>query len=163
MLERLKSKGATGDMNQIINDKVTSLVPPLIKKIYPRMKDEMYNNLRHDIAFLKKTALFCEECTLHIQQSQEDNLKAQKSATEFYGTGRLKPESIKFRYLHTMRNITQTDGAQTTRNFFKYKSPIEAKTSVVNSARQSYLKNHNHSDLPYIFGDIKSIKSIKTL
>jgi len=99
MLERLRSKGAAGDFNQIYNDKVTSLVPPLIKKIYPRLKDEMYNTLRHDIAFLKQTALFCEECTLHIQQSQEDNLKAQKSSTEFYGTGRLKPETIKFRYL----------------------------------------------------------------
>jgi len=60
-----------------------------------------------------------------------------------------------------MRNITQADGAQTTRNFFKYKSPMEIKTPFVNSARQSYIKNH--SDLPYIFGDIKSIKSIKTL
>ena len=149
-------------MNQIYNDKVTSLVPPLIKKIYPRLKDETYNHLRHDIAFLKKTALFCEECILHIQQSQEDNLKAQKQVpTEFYGTGRLKPETIKFRYLHTMRNITQTDGAQTTRNFFKYKSPLETKMPLIKSARQSDLKNH--SDLPYIFGDIKSIKSIKTM
>ena len=88
--------------NRVYDDKVTSLVPPLIKKIFPRLKDETYRVLRNDIAFLKKTALFCEECILSIQQSQENNLRAQKQTqNDFYGTGRLKPESIKFRFVVT--------------------------------------------------------------
>ncbi len=82
------------------DDKVTCLVPPLIKKIYPKLKDETYQFLRNDLAFLKKTALFCEECILHIQQSQENNLKAQKETPgQFYGTGRLKPENVQFRFV----------------------------------------------------------------
>ena len=97
-LERFQEKGDY--KTKLYDDKVTSLVPPLIKKIYPRLKDDTYRVLRNDLGFLKKTALFCEDCILHIQQSQENNLKSQKATpSEFYGTGRLKPENIHFRFV----------------------------------------------------------------
>jgi len=99
MLEKLARRANNSEHTKIVDEKVTSLVPPLIKKIYPRLKDEMYKTLRNDVAFLKKTALFCEDCILHIQQSNEENLKSQKHTDDFYGTGRLKPESLKFRHV----------------------------------------------------------------
>lgn len=176
-LQKLQGKTYNEGQNKLYEDKVTSLVPPLIKKIYPRLKDETYKMLRNDIAFLKKTALFCEDCILGIQQSQENNLKSQKqSLGAFYGTGRLKPENVKFRFTvrlrlrcfsncfqHTLKAIQGKEDDEPMTNFIKYKGPLDPRSFT--STRQSNVQSNPKSPstgLPFIFGELKSMQTLKT-
>jgi len=156
LLERFHGNSSDSERDKLYDDKVTSLVPPLIKKIYPRLKDEAYKTLRDDLGFLKKTALFCEDCILDIQHSQERYLQSQKQTTsEFYGTGRLKPETVKFRFAHTMKAIQQKEQSQTMTNFLKYRQSPDLKAFGGGQSARPHSKHP--SDLPVIFGDLKSL------
>ena len=77
-------------------NKVTSVVPPLIKLIHPKLRDETYKQLKKDPYFLKKTAIVCEGCLLDIKRSQEDGITAEP-AEEIVGRGKLRPDILKGR------------------------------------------------------------------
>jgi len=60
-----------------------------------------------------------------------------------------------------MKNIIEKDGSSTTRNFFKYRSPSDARFSGTQTVRQSHTKNF--SDLPFMFGDLQLANRIKSM
>ena len=60
-----------------------------------------------------------------------------------------------------MKNIIDKEGSSTTKNFFKYRSPSDARFTGTQTVRFSHTKNF--SDLPFMFGDLQAANRIKTL
>lgn len=86
-------------------------IPPIIKNINPKLKEKEYITLKKDPNFLHKITSVCEECFLIIAKGNiaggDYNIQRVRTneSTKLFGTGRLRPETLKYRNNLTLRNI----------------------------------------------------------
>lgn len=80
--------------------RLNCVIPPIIKNIYPKMKPETYELLKHDLSFLKTTTTVCENCMIEIGDSKDGHLVTRFTKTQeaFVGRGRLRPELLHERH-----------------------------------------------------------------
>lgn len=60
-----------------------------------------------------------------------------------------------------MKTIKGKEDPQANQNYLKYRSPSD--TRLLKEQNERLLHNKNRSDLPRIFGEMKSIKSLKSM
>jgi len=86
-------------------------IPPILKRINPKLREREYITLKKDPNFLHKVTSVCEECFLIIAKGNvaggDYNIQRVRTneSTKMYGTGRLRPEVLKYRNKLTLRNI----------------------------------------------------------
>ena len=74
-------------------------IPPLIKALHPKLKEDTFQIIRNDPSFLRKTALVCFECCLEIQKSKDDQICTfNVEEDDLVGIGRLRPEILNKRF-----------------------------------------------------------------
>ena len=76
--------------------RLNCIIPPVIKNVHPRMRDETYKLLKFDFSFLKTTTTVCDNCMVDIGVSKEGYLttKYTKSGSAYIGQGSLRPENL---------------------------------------------------------------------
>ena len=86
-------------------------IPPILKRINPKLKEKEYIILKKDPNFLHKVTSVCEECFLIIAKGNEAggdyNIQQVRTneSLKLFGIGRLRPEILKYRNKLTIRNI----------------------------------------------------------
>ena len=86
-------------------------IPPILKRINPKLKEKEYILSKKDPNFLHKVTSVCEECFLIIAKGNvaggDYNIQRVQTneSTKLFGTGRLRPEVLKYRTKLTIRNI----------------------------------------------------------
>lgn len=84
-----------------INNPLLSVIPPVIRRVEPKLTVKEYLLLKIDPGFLHKSALVCEKCFLYYMQSSIYNTNLETiqirqafKIKEQVGVGKQKPENL---------------------------------------------------------------------
>jgi len=89
--------------NLIQDERVASHIPPLIKLMHPKLKEETYLQIKNDPSFMTRTLLVCEKCLLDIKRSEEGHITSWiKTTDDFVGRRNLRPEILAKRRNQTL-------------------------------------------------------------
>jgi len=92
--------------------KIETIIPSVLKKVYPEINYEAYVKLKKSKTLVKETIPVCEECFLY--HTRLNNFSGTKTMgrllqaigrVDYKGTGRLRPEVVRLRLEDTNAKI----------------------------------------------------------